>query len=207
MKPFLCALALWAFGMGNALAFLGVGDITFDPPVHAELISLFDQTLAIYHTVLSEVRRMQAVEDTLKSAQRDVRVITNGGLARYENRALPVGIPLPIGAYLRTARRVVQTGSDLQGYYQQQARRFGRLSRLKWLARGTGKDVSLSATSLGVKTSGDVTAQSTATLATLASDRARATELRAIRRAAERRNDKHLPERAVTLYRAFGKTP
>ncbi|MHB1511694.1 MAG: hypothetical protein ACYCTF_10260 [Acidiferrobacter sp.] len=58
-------LVLWVVATVPAWAFLGVGDVTFDPPVHAELVSLLDQTLAIYRTAVREVRRLQAVQSTL----------------------------------------------------------------------------------------------------------------------------------------------
>ena len=53
MKTARAVLVLWVLGAAPAGAFLGVGDITFDPPVHAELLTLFHQTIAIYRTVLS----------------------------------------------------------------------------------------------------------------------------------------------------------
>ncbi len=197
-------IVLWVLGTAPAFAFLGVGDVTFDPPVHAELISLFDQTVAIYHSIVSEVRRMQAVESTLRNAERDAKTIANGNLARYEERGLPAGMPHGLRGLLGATSAAAHGVSGYGGYLHQQLRRFGRLARLRWLDRGAAQDLRLSATSLGARTSGDVTARSTAALAALAAGRARERERRAIRRAAERRNARHLPEEAASLYRAFG---
>jgi len=207
MKKSLYVVALWILSSGSAFAFLGVGDITFDPPVHAELISLFDQTMAIYRTTIRELHRMQAVEATLRSAQRDAKAITNGNIMRYEDMAVPVGIPSSVGRYLGAVQGITQTTTDLSGYYRQQVQRANELVRLKWLVRGTNQDVRLSATRLGEKTSNNVTAQSAATLATLAAQRAQSAKRRAIRHAAERRNERRLPEQAVSLYQAFGQAP
>lgn len=207
MKSSLYAILLWVLGTGSALAFLGVGDVTFDPPVHAELISLFNQTLAICRTAKDELRRMQAVQQILKNAQRDAKGIANGSLLRYETNTLPIGIPKGLSADLGAAQGLARSGLDVGWYYQQQVRRFHELERLHWLVRGTGEDVRLAATSIGEKTSGDVTAQATATLAALAAASARSAQRRAIRRAAERRNDRNLPVRALALYRAFGVSP
>ncbi|HUW97647.1 MAG TPA: hypothetical protein VMV40_02235 [Acidiferrobacter sp.] len=207
MKKTLWVAVLWAACSGSASAFLGIGDVTFDPPVHAELISLFDQTMAIYRTTMSELHRMEAVEAALQTAQRDVKAITNGNLIHYEETAMPVGIPPSIGQYFDAAQGITQTATDLSGYYQQQVRRVQQLTRLNWLVRATSEDARLSATRLGAKTSGDVTAQSSATVATLAVQSAQSMQARAIRRAAERRNERRLPEQALPLYEAFGQAP
>lgn len=207
MKNSLYAVLLWVLGTGTALAFLGVGDVTFDPPVHAELISLFNQTLEICRTAQDELRRMEAVQQILKNAQRDAKGIANGSLLRYETNRLPAGIPGALGADLGWARGLARSGSDVGWYYRQQIRRFHELTRLNWLVRGTGEDIRLAATPIGEKTSGDVTAQATATLAALAAENARSAQRRAIRRAAERRNGRDLPMRARALYKAFGGTP
>lgn len=199
------ALVLWLGAIAPAWAFLGVGDVTFDPPVHAELVSLFEQTMAIYRTALREVRRLHTVESTLREANRDARVIASGDLARYEDRGLPTGLPRGLKALLADGGAAAADASDYSGYLRQQAGRFARLSRLRWLRRGARGDARLSATSLGVRTSGEVTARSTATLAELAAARARSGERRAIRHAAERRNARHLPQEAASLYRAFGR--
>ena len=205
MKKARAVIVLWVLGALPAWAFLGVGDVTFDPPVHAELITLFHQTIAIYRTVLSEAHRLQAVETTLRNAQRDAKSIANGNLARYAERRLPHGLPHGLRRFLGTTDAAAHEARGGVAYVHQQSRRFGRLARLRWLGRGVRQDLGLSARNLGARTSGDVTARSTAALATLAAKRARAQERQAIRRAAERRNARHLPEEAASLYRAFGK--
>ena len=207
MKTARAVLVLWVLGAAPAGAFLGVGNITFDPPVHAEILTLFHQTIAIYRTVLSEVHRLQAVESTLRSAQRNAKSIANGNLARYAQRRLPRGLPHGLRAFLGATDAAAHKAHDAMAYVHQQSRRFGRLARLHWLGRGVRQDLRLSATNLGARTSGDVTARSTAALAALAAKRARAREQQAIRRAAERHNARHLPEEAASLYRAFGETP
>lgn len=199
-------MALMVLGTGQAVAVLGVGDVTFDPPVHAELISLFDESVSIYRGVLSEMYRIQAVERTLRNAQRDVKAITNGGLLHYETRHLPVGIPRSLGRTVMGAGHAARLLGHIGGYYQQQVRRFERLARLKWLARSANQNVTRSAQRLGVRSSDEVTAQATASLAAMASRRARASARRAVRRAAERRNQSQLPQRAASLYRAFGRS-
>lgn len=204
MKKWVAVMAILVFGTRNAAAFLGVGDVTFDPPVHAELISLFNETLTIYHGVLSEINRIQSVEMTLRNAQRDVKAITNGSLIRYETSQLPVGIPRSLGRTVAGASDAAHVINHVGGYYQQQVRRFERLARLKWLARSANQNVTRSAQRLGVRSSDEVTAQATASLAAMASRRARASASRAVRKAAERRNQKNLPQRAASLYRAFG---
>ncbi|MHB1511693.1 MAG: hypothetical protein ACYCTF_10265 [Acidiferrobacter sp.] len=123
---------------------------------------------------------------------------------RYEERSLPHGLPHGLKALLARTGAAAHNANDYGGYLRQQAHRFGRLARLRWLRRGVRHDARLSATSLGIRTSGEVTARSTATLAGLAAARARSRERRAIRRAAERRNASHLPREAASLYRAFG---
>ncbi len=207
MRRYVFGGLLWLLGGASAHAFLGVGDITFDPPVHAELISLFDQVVGLYHGVLSEVRRMQAVEATLQTEQQDIRVVASRGLARYAALPVPRGVPASMGRWLEAARSTGRRWSDLDGYYHQQARRIERLRRLDWLARGVRHDARRSALDLGARSSRDITARSTVTLAALAAQNARAAARRHIRQAAERHNARRLPAESAHLYRAFAGTP
>ena len=149
MKTARAVLVLWVLGAAPAGAFLGVGNITFDPPVHAELLTLFHQTIAIYRTVLSEVHRLQAVESTLRGGQRDAKSTANGSLARYAQRRLPRGLPHGLRAFLGATDAVAHKARDAMAYVHQQSRRFGRLARLHWLGRGVRQDLRLSATNLG----------------------------------------------------------
>lgn len=204
MKTVRQALLLWTLMTAPCYAFLGVGDITFDPAVHAELVTVYQQLLALYHTAMAQIRRVRAMEQTLRAAQANARTIVNGSFARY---ITDVNVSLHSPALLhilRTAHMVPAAGDRLITYYTNQVRRLTALSRLQALNHGVQHNVSMVATAIGERTSSQITAQSTAALAALAVRQARRAEQRAVRRAAARHDDSRLPRRAQALYRTLG---
>ncbi len=207
MKTVLAFVGFWFLGIGAAHAVFGVGDITFDPPVHAELVSLFEQTLAVYHTLTAELDRLRIVQATLQEGERNARAVTNGSLLRYARAGLPPGVPPSIAPALARAHPRVPARTGARALDSGRARRLRALWDLTWLTRGAHHDMRLASRTLGEKASADVTAQSTSALALLAAAREKRALKRALRHAAERRNDRRLPREAQSLYRAFGHTP
>ncbi|MHB1566386.1 MAG: hypothetical protein ACYCXG_06675 [Acidiferrobacter sp.] len=198
------ALALWFLATAPCYAFLGVGDITFDPAVHAELIAVTQQLLALYHTTMAQVERMRAMEQTLRQAQADTRTIVNGSFAHYAAGVDVLPIPPALMRALRTTDPSATAGHRLISYYDDQMQRLHALSGLQTLRHGVQRNIGRAATAIGEKTSGQITAQSTTALAALAVRQARRAEQRAVRHAAARHNDARLPRQARALYRTLG---
>lgn len=175
-------------------AFLGVGDITFDPAVHAELITMYQQALRLYRNTIREIVRLDAIRTALQSAQANVHRVLDAPLAQYAAG----GLALPPA--FASLTRVSSDGhpGGVVGYYRHQLR------RLRGLSRGAHAGAATAAGDLGVRTSNDITAQSTATLAVLATQRARAHTRHALRRAEARRNDQRIASETAAVYAALG---
>lgn len=158
-----------------AKAFLGIGDVSFDPAAHLELVKLYTEALRLYRVAREQLRRERDIAETIRAAQRDRRAIrrTNfGALMRASDRLLSGGEQglFPDGAsdhgvtrYVRKSRRALQSLAKLHT---------AAVSGLR----------ALDGISPGARRSESVIARATSLLAALATAHA---ERRGLRRVAE----------------------
>ncbi|MDA8391021.1 MAG: hypothetical protein M0Z76_09885 [Gammaproteobacteria bacterium] len=205
MRGLVWILLLWLLACPPCAAFLGVGDVTFDPAVHAELVTLYEQAVRLYRSTLRQISRLRQIHSALQSAQANVHRVLNTSLLRYTVKTLPVSVPPVLVRLVQTMPQGNAPAHQTLLYFQRQLRRLQRVARLRILKRGVRADVGEAASDLGVRTSGDITAQSTATLAALAAQAARTRAQRALRRAAERRNGSRVSVQTAAIYAALGR--
>lgn len=95
-----------------AHAFLGFGDVSFDPAAHAELVKLYVELLHLYRLAREQVRRAQQIRHLLEVANRTRRRRHPGNLgslifALGQVSGAPLQeaeyAPLPVGPHLRRA--------------------------------------------------------------------------------------------------------
>ncbi len=158
-----------------ANAFLGIGDVSFDPAAHVELVKLYTEALRLYHVAREQVRRERDIAEAIRAAQRDRKAIRGsnfGALMRNSDRLLSGG-----------ERALFSDGSSDHG-----ASRYIRKSRLalESLAKLHSAVMSglraLDGISPGARHSESVIARATSLLAALATAHA---ERRGLRRVAE----------------------
>ncbi len=196
---------VWLFACAPCEAFLGVGDVTFDPAVHAELVTLYQQASRLYKGTLQQISRLRQIHAALQSAQKNVRRVLNGSLLRYTAKTLLVPLPPVLVRLLQAPPRAGALASRMHRYVQKQLRRLQRVARLRVLGRGVRANVGEAAHDLGARRSGDITAESTATLAALAAQAARARARHAVRQAARRRNAARVSVQTAAIYAALAR--
>lgn len=171
-----------------AQAFLGFGDVSFDPAAHAELVKLYQEALQLYRLTRQEVQRAGEISRFIRTAESDRRIIRGQ----------------PLGPLLRDAFRMpVGPGKGSPGNeYRRLVVSARRLDRVR---RTALRDLSvLDRLMPGTQHSASLIARSTALLATLAAGREeRAARRRAAVLHALRRNEA-ASARLPSVYRALG---
>lgn len=102
-------LALVLAAPPTAQAFLGFGDVSFDPAAHAELVRIYEQALALYRITREQVRRTREVANFVHAAETDRTVFLKTPLRPLLRRALSLGhaeIPARITDIASDYRRV-----------------------------------------------------------------------------------------------------
>lgn len=162
----LCAVA-------PAHAFLGIGDVSFDPATHLELVKLYTEALRLYHVAREQVRRERDIAETIRAAQRDRRAIRHsnfGALMRASDRLLSGG-----------ERALSPGGASDHGvtrYVRQSRRALESLARLHTEAVSGLR--ALDGISPGARRSESVIARATSLLAALATAHAERRGLRSV---------------------------
>ena len=157
---------------GTAQAFWGVGDVTYDPSNYSELLAIFAQLEDTYKTTMDSYRTMTSMEATIRQTREDYQQIRNFKLShsiRHMNFR-------ELDQRVKTLTQDVGSLQDKTAngdYGLTQLDNIQDLNRLQLVQEATDENANFAAS--GIKTQGDadvVTAQSTATLASLAAEAA-----------------------------------
>lgn len=207
---------LYAFGVGlllasaPAYAFLGFGDITYDPSNHAELMSIYEQVVKTYRLTTQQLEKANQIAATLERAQNSVQVIKNTNLHTLAQQFAPgsdvrdaQGLA-KISALQASLEQEQSTASSNVGYYQAQINRLAALKRLVALQGASAQGMQQSSMALGEADSSRVTAQSTATLAALATLQVQHQTGASVANAQAAHRQDTFIGRTASLYRAVG---
>lgn len=197
------SIFLWILSCSPSWAFLGVGDITFDPAVHAELVSLYEQAMGLYQQVIRQTDRLRMIDNTIRAAQRDEKIIANTHLAHWQTVIWPSVLPAPVRTDLIRWQAAEQKATRWQSFYKSQVDQLQQWAHFHALDSGGQHNLALASTRLGEKTSSLVTAQSTATLAVVSAQHAENRKLREVTRARAVQHMAQVPARVASIYAAM----
>lgn len=184
----LCLICVSAMPV-PALAFLGFGDVSFDPAAHAELVKLYEEALQLYRLTQKEVERAGEIRRFIRAAESDRSVIRTHR----------------VGPLLRDALRVTGHAAATRGRQEAYRQLAGAMRRVAQIRALSVQDLSLLDRIIpGTQHSASLIARSTALLATFAAGREeRALRRRmAINRAVQRGHA--AATRLQSVYRAIG---
>jgi hypothetical protein len=165
----LIAFVLIAATANPAHAFWGIGDITFDPTNHVELVKQYESMKQMYETAKSQLETMSKIEQTIKEAQRAYDTLASGDI-----KNVVAGMKLDTSntktaAGLRAELANMEShGAQSVSYVNYQLSMIGQLENLAALQKASSNNMQQSAGKTNTATSASITAQSTATLAALA---------------------------------------
>ena len=157
-----------------AQAVIGIGDISFDPTVYAELVSIYSQGVEIWNTAKKQLDSLAEVQRTIKQANQAYQSIVNIDLKRIASDLTTGDLNGSDDQIAALRSEMSQVESTLGGntrYYQYQSQRIKNLESLELLQKASTNNLERASGNMGeavVPTSTQITAQSTSTLAALA---------------------------------------
>ncbi|MHB1951401.1 MAG: hypothetical protein ACYCQK_08000 [Acidiferrobacteraceae bacterium] len=194
------AICLLLGSMAPAYAFLGIGDVSFDPAAHLELVKLYAEGLRLYHVALEQLRRERDIARAIRSAQRDRRAIRHsdfGALLHDSDRLISAaqavsGTDIPTAGFRRsTARYLRRSKTALQSLSKLHSAAVAGLQALDGLSPGTRRSES-------------VIARATSLLAALATAHAERGALKRVAEHAAAALSHDRLRRVETVYRSMG---
>lgn len=165
----LIAFAFIAAVANPAHAFWGVGDITFDPTNHTELVKQYEAMKQMYETAKSQLDSLAIIQQTITEAQQayetlasvDIKNVVAGMKLDTSNTKTAAGLRAELA-------NMESHGAQSIGYVNYQLSMIGQLENLAALQKASSNNMQQAAGKTNTATSEAITAQSTSTLAALA---------------------------------------
>lgn len=189
-----------------AHAFLGFGDVTYDPQNYAEITKLYEQTKSMYDTAMKQLDSMANVERSIRDAQQAYDSLATFSLKQAAAGLTPDGSNMKTIAGLRD--ELARTGGGLSqntGFVQYQLSQIRQLENLDLLQKASSTNVSDSTNKNSQADTGRITAQSTSALASLAAAEQQRKTQEDYARAAAAQGEADNFGNAGKVYEAIGK--
>jgi hypothetical protein len=207
-KVLLILCALGATPAAHAL--FGVGDITYDPTVYAEVLKLYEQGKELYKTTMDQLDRLDKMQRTITEAHQAYDRLVNlnlhkiaedlkpGKYMKYDNSENRFRM---MRAELSHLRYGVESNVD---FVRGQLGRIDALETMVGMQDAAARNAQTAAKDLDARTSGQITAQSTATLSALAAAEEQRRQQQDMAQASEQQRQSDLLSDSANLYRAIG---
>ena len=212
MKPrasLVAILALIALPM-NARAIFGVGDISFDPTVYAEIIKLYEQGKELYKSAMDQLDRLDKMQRTIAEAHQAYDRLVNVDVHKMAEDLKP-------GKYMKYANsenrfrlmraELSNLRDGIEGdvdFIRGQLSRIDALETLVGVQGAAAGNMQAAAKDLDDRRSNQITAQSTATLSALAAAEAQRHQQQDMALVQERAQQQAIVLDAVKIYQALG---
>ena len=154
-----------------AYALFGVGDLSFDPTVYAEIVSLYDQGKEIFDNAKKQLSSLADIQKTINEANQAYESLVNMDLKKLSNDLAPrstTGNDNRFAAMRSEIDRVQSTAGSSASYVQYQQQRLKNLESLDLVQTASASNTGRASDKTNAATSSQITAQSTSTLAALA---------------------------------------
>ena len=163
------ALLVSVLFTSRAHAVFGVGDISFDPTVYGEVAALYKQTTELYETAKKQLDGLASIEKTIREAQQAYESLANTDLKQVVKGLKPdKNRGKTIGAMRAELERVGNGVGQNAGYIRFQLSRITQLENLELLKKASAANTEQATGKMNAATAERITAQSAATLASLA---------------------------------------
>lgn len=189
-----------------AHAIFGIGDVSYDPTVHAELVSMYNQAVEAYKVADQTLQRMQKMQETVEEASRAYDKLVNLDLNKVAEGLKP-------GQYMKTANnsnriramraelaRLKNNSEGTARFVDGQLSRIDDLEKMVGLQDAAVANAAKASTDVDVRRSGQITAQSTATLSALAAAEEQRRQTSDLAMAAEAQRQRELLNESAKIY-------
>ncbi len=190
-----------------AHAFLGVGDVSFDPQSYGELVSIYGELQQSAATLDDQLHTLKVLRIQMQRAQQSDPRVRNPRLNALASALGGVSPSVPLSA-LKTRIDALRAADPAgAGVYAVELQQLAGLRQLARLRQAADSNVRQSTTDLGVRASARLTAQSTATLAALAVMAQQRARVSALQQARGQADERGVVAASGTIYRALGTVP
>jgi chaperonin cofactor prefoldin len=197
---------VFALAVANpAHAFLGVGDITFDPTSYTQLTKQYQQAVELYNNAKKQLDGLVSIEKTIKDAQMAYETLASTNL-----KTIASGFSLNSGdnktaAGLRAQLAGMENGTtQTAGYISYQLSQLNQLENLALLQKATASNLKQSSGKINPSEAASITAQSSSTIAALAAVEAQRRQQEDIAKTAAAQAEINNLDNAKTVYKAMG---
>jgi len=193
----------------EAYALGGAGDVVWDPKLEAQVIAVYDQTVELYNNAKDQLKTAAEINKTIYEAEQAYDAIVNFDLKATANKMFGFNSSQgsegrwKIQGLLNDLNNMESTGRNTGRFYDYQ---FGRLENMKAMfefQEAAAENIESATEDIPVRQSGQITAQSTASIAAMmaAEDMRRQDE--AARRSQANQDDQDAFFRSSDIYRGF----
>ena len=155
----------------QAHALFGVGDLSFDPTVYAEIVSLYEQGKEIFDNAKKQLSSLADIQKTINEANQAYESLVNMDLKKLSNELTirdTSGNSNRFAAMRSELDRIQSTAGGNASYIQYQQQRLKNLESLELVQSASASNTGRASDKTNAATSSQITAQSTSTLAALA---------------------------------------
>ncbi len=204
-KRILAAIVVLSLsGIPPAHAILGIGDVSFDPTNYGELVSIYSELQQSYTTLTNQLETLQDLRSLIARAQQSYDSVRNKDYYALAPRLAPALADHRLAAARARIEALLQKDPANRPAYEIQLRQLGNIAALTKLQGAASRNVGAASGDLDQRDSGQVTAQSTATLAALAATEARERTIQAAGQVQANIDAGSLVTGAGAIYRSLG---
>ncbi|MHB8454003.1 MAG: hypothetical protein ACYDDO_04740 [Acidiferrobacterales bacterium] len=204
-KRLFAVIGVWAISsLVPAWAFLGIGDVSFDPTNYGELVSIYSELEQSYTTLSNQLQTLQDLKSITTQAQQSYDSIRNKDYYALAGRLAPA---LKLDAVSATQARIealLNKDPANRPAYEIELRQLKNIAALMKLQGAASQNLNGASRDLNSRDSGQVTAQSAATLAALAAAEARSHSIKTAGQAQASIDAGNLVHGAGAIYRSLG---
>jgi len=173
MRLLKIAILINLFIVNNVYAFGGAGDVVWDPKLEAQVIALYDQTIELYNNAKDQLKTAAEINQTIYEAEQAYDAIVNFDLKATANKMFGFNSSQgnearwKIQGLLNDLNKMESTGRNTGRFYDYQ---FGRLENMQAMfefQEAAAKNIESATEDIPVRQSGQITAQSTASMSAL----------------------------------------
>lgn len=185
--------------------------MTFDPTANKTLMAIWSKLTVMYTTLKGHLDTAVEIEEIMAEAHKSYQTISNLDLSQIAEDFKSGGLISSAGRFEKLGaiqleiENKISRGKDHIDYAVAQKNRIQNLIRLARLKAASFENMSKASLDLKERDSAQITAQSTATLAALATIEASQKGKRALASAKAKNEEKKTMNRMAKIYTAMGK--
>ena len=209
-RAWLSLAALGALVCAPAHAFLGIGDVVYDPTEYGQFAKTIQQSKQLYDASIRQLGRLASIEKTMNDADEAYQNLRTLNLSELWRNLQPgtdlQGTTTPIATLRAEIENTASGSAHDAAYVRYELQQLGALDRLASVQQASADDNEKASAQPKPAESAQITAASTSALAALAaSEERRRTERDSARAIAQQGEIDHFKDNS--LYGAIGQGP